>query len=126
MRPRSIGLVASEWSDASTDLNRRVSYPESREGNAGMARTTPQGRRKQLCSFCGKQQDQVQRLIAGPGVFICDECIQLFNEVLAQGEPAPAAPTPSGAIPWWRRVVERWWIHRAMGTVSPRHRSSLA
>jgi ATP-dependent protease Clp ATPase subunit len=29
------------------------------------------------CSFCGKSQDQVQRVIAGPGVFICDECIDL-------------------------------------------------
>ncbi len=39
---------------------------------------------KQLkCSFCGKPQDQVRRLIAGPGVFICDECVQLCNDILA-------------------------------------------
>lgn len=38
---------------------------------------------KQLkCSFCGKTQDQVRRLIAGPGVYICDECIELCSEII--------------------------------------------
>ena len=36
------------------------------------------------CSFCGKSQDQVKRLVAGPNVFICDECIQLCNEILEE------------------------------------------
>ncbi|WP_315078952.1 ATP-dependent Clp protease ATP-binding subunit ClpX [uncultured Clostridium sp.] len=40
--------------------------------------------KKQLkCSFCGKTQDQVKRLIAGPGVYICDECIDLCSEIIA-------------------------------------------
>ncbi len=34
------------------------------------------------CSFCGKNQDQVRKLIAGPGVYICDECIELCNEII--------------------------------------------
>ena len=34
------------------------------------------------CSFCGKFQDQVKRLIAGPGVYICDECIELCSEII--------------------------------------------
>jgi ATP-dependent Clp protease ATP-binding subunit ClpX len=34
------------------------------------------------CSFCGKTQDQVQKLIAGPGIYICDECVHLCNEIL--------------------------------------------
>lgn len=39
--------------------------------------------KKQLkCSFCGKNQDQVKRLIAGPGVYICDECINLCSEII--------------------------------------------
>jgi len=38
------------------------------------------------CSFCGKNQDEVTRLIAGPGVFICDECVQLCNTILADDE----------------------------------------
>ncbi len=38
---------------------------------------------KQLkCSFCGKSQDQVKRLVAGPGVYICDECIELCQEII--------------------------------------------
>ena len=34
------------------------------------------------CSFCGKGKDKVSRLVAGPGVFICDRCVHLCNEVL--------------------------------------------
>ena len=34
------------------------------------------------CSFCGKSQKQVKKLIAGPGVYICDECIELCNEII--------------------------------------------
>ena len=34
------------------------------------------------CSFCGKTQDQVKKLIAGPEVYICDECVELCNEIL--------------------------------------------
>lgn len=36
------------------------------------------------CSFCGKYQDQVKRLIAGPGVYICDECIELCSEIIGE------------------------------------------
>ncbi len=36
------------------------------------------------CSFCGKSQDQVRRLIAGPGVFICDECVSLCQEIVQE------------------------------------------
>ena len=40
---------------------------------------------KQLrCSFCGKTQDQVKRLIAGPNVYICDECIELCSEIIEE------------------------------------------
>ncbi|MGB4336981.1 MAG: ATP-dependent Clp protease ATP-binding subunit ClpX [Bacillota bacterium] len=45
------------------------------------------------CSFCGKAQDQVRRLIAGPGVYICDECIELCSEIIegeAVGSPRSA------------------------------------
>jgi hypothetical protein len=39
------------------------------------------------CSFCGKAQDVVRRLIAGPGgVYICNECVNLCNEIIAEGE----------------------------------------
>ncbi|HHY06676.1 MAG TPA: ATP-dependent Clp protease ATP-binding subunit ClpX [Clostridia bacterium] len=36
------------------------------------------------CSFCGKIQDQVRKLVAGPGVYICDECIELCNEIIEE------------------------------------------
>ena len=36
------------------------------------------------CSFCGKMQDQVRKLVAGPGVYICDECIELCNEIVEE------------------------------------------
>ena len=37
------------------------------------------------CSFCGKHQDQVRRLIAGPGAYICNECVQLCMSILEDG-----------------------------------------
>ncbi|KAB8330464.1 ATP-dependent protease ATP-binding subunit ClpX [Scytonema tolypothrichoides VB-61278] len=56
------------------------------------------------CSFCGKSQEQVRKLIAGPGVYICDECVDLCNEILdeelldtngaASSQPAPKSEPP--------------------------------
>ncbi len=42
-----------------------------------------------MCSFCGKSQRQVKKLIAGPGVYICDECIDLCNEIIDEELAAP-------------------------------------
>ena len=44
------------------------------------------------CSFCGKSQKQVRKLIAGPGVYICDECIDLCNEIIEEEIPADDNP----------------------------------
>ncbi len=41
-------------------------------------------KRQLQCSFCGKSQDQVKRLIAGPNVYICDECVALCNEIISE------------------------------------------
>lgn len=57
-----------------------------------MAKTTDN--RILRCSFCGKMQDQVGRMVAGPGVCICDECITLCQSVLMQEEPYPNRKTP--------------------------------
>lgn len=46
-----------------------------------------------LCSFCGKSCQEVTRIIAGPGVGICNECINLCNEIMAEELGRPAAPT---------------------------------
>jgi len=50
-----------------------------------------EGNEQLLCSFCGKSQRQVKKLIAGPGVYICDECIDLCNEII---DEELTAPTP--------------------------------
>ena len=55
-----------------------------------MARAS-EGNEQLLCSFCGKSQRQVKKLIAGPGVYICDECIDLCNEII--DEELTGAPT---------------------------------
>ena len=44
------------------------------------------------CSFCGKTQKQVKKLIAGPGVYICDECIDLCNEIIREELEPPEVP----------------------------------
>ncbi|MSO58243.1 MAG: ATP-dependent Clp protease ATP-binding subunit ClpX [Thermoleophilia bacterium] len=54
-----------------------------------MARASD-GNEQLLCSFCGKTQRQVKKLIAGPGVYICDECIDLCNEIIDEELTAPA------------------------------------
>ena len=50
------------------------------------------------CSFCGKEQDAVRRLVAGPGVYICDECIELCNEIIAE-EAAEINSPLAGSLP---------------------------
>lgn len=52
------------------------------------------------CSFCGKSQKQVERLISGPGVYICEECIELCNEIIAEEiQAAQPAETEQSALP---------------------------
>ena len=56
-----------------------------------------------VCSFCGKSQKEVKKLIAGPTVYICDECISLCNDIIreefdaeeAEARPATKIPRPS-------------------------------
>ncbi len=57
------------------------------------------------CSFCGKSQKQVKKLIAGPGVYICDECIDLCNEILEE-ELAEAAEVGMVALPKPKEIFE--------------------
>ncbi|MCX7901604.1 MAG: ATP-dependent Clp protease ATP-binding subunit ClpX, partial [Burkholderiaceae bacterium] len=61
------------------------------------------GEKLLYCSFCGKSQHEVKKLIAGPSVFICDECIELCNDIIRDETNAEAMagagrselPTPS-------------------------------
>ena len=52
-----------------------------------------------LCSFCGKSQDEVKKLIAGPSVYICDECIQLCNEIIAEDYGQEVDSSGAGRLP---------------------------
>jgi ATP-dependent protease Clp ATPase subunit len=47
------------------------------------------------CSFCGKAQTEVQTLVAGPGVFICDECVQLCRQIIKQKRKPTTQAMPS-------------------------------
>jgi ATP-dependent Clp protease ATP-binding subunit ClpX len=49
------------------------------------------GEKVLYCSFCGKSQHEVKKLIAGPSVFICDECIELCNDIISDESPSDAA-----------------------------------
>jgi ClpX C4-type zinc finger protein len=53
------------------------------------------------CSFCAKREDEVQRLVAGPGVYICDGCVGLCTEILADLPPGPV-----GRISPWEGMTD--------------------
>jgi len=60
------------------------------------------------CSFCGKSQHEVRKLIAGPSVFICDECVELCNDIIredvseaAQSGESAKLPVPTRSKPFW-------------------------
>jgi ATP-dependent Clp protease ATP-binding subunit ClpX len=72
------------------DPRRRHRSDSSRQEGIQLARPTDSNEQL-LCSFCGKSQRQVKKLIAGPGVYICDECIDLCNEIIDEELTAPPA-----------------------------------
>mgnify|MGYP000086931917 CR=1 FL=1 len=55
------------------------------------------------CSFCGKPQEEVRKLIAGPSVFICDECVELCKEIISE-EVYEAIPSPGMKVPAPREI----------------------
>jgi ATP-dependent Clp protease ATP-binding subunit ClpX len=52
-----------------------------------------------FCSFCGKNQDEVRKLIAGPSVYICDECIELCNDIITEENEREAISRRKSTIP---------------------------
>jgi ATP-dependent Clp protease ATP-binding subunit ClpX len=52
-----------------------------------------------FCSFCGKNQNEVRRLIAGPSVYICDECVDLCNDIISEETQAPDDQESTGSLP---------------------------
>jgi ATP-dependent Clp protease ATP-binding subunit ClpX len=57
------------------------------------------GEKTLYCSFCGKSQHEVKKLIAGPSVFVCDECIELCNEIIRDELPATTEASSKGELP---------------------------
>jgi len=55
------------------------------------------------CSFCAKPSSEVAKVIAGPGVYICDECIQLCNAILEQEQQKPSQPDRQ--LPAWEEAM---------------------
>jgi ATP-dependent Clp protease ATP-binding subunit ClpX len=79
------------------------------------------GNRLLCCSFCGKSQEQVRKLIAGPRVYICDECIELCNEIIAEEfEKGPLIKSPVPKPMEIKRVLDEYVIdqERAKRTLS--------
>ncbi len=59
------------------------------------------------CSFCGKSQDEVRKLIAGPTVYICDECIELCNEIIAEESEEERLVKGKLTVPKPREIKDR-------------------
>jgi len=58
------------------------------------------------CSFCGKSQREVKKLIAGPTVYICDECIELCNDIIAEEYGQEEAAAPTSRVPKPQEIKE--------------------
>ena len=80
---REYGIVDQIFSKENRSSTRRSRAVAATEKDGCMFRFGDEkGQLK--CSFCGKSQEQVRKLIAGPGVYICDECIELCNEIIEE------------------------------------------
>ena len=68
------------------------------------------------CSFCGKSQHEVRKLIAGPSVFICDECVELCNDIIREEVQETSAQSKGSALPSPReinRILDEYVIGQA-------------
>ena len=64
-----------------------------------MARNFSRSTPKLECSFCGKTQDEVRKLVAGPSVYICDECVNLCNDILSEEMRGPGLDAQGLKVP---------------------------
>lgn len=60
---------------------------------------SPTPKREYRCSFCGKAQTEVKTLVAGPGVFICDECVDLCREIIERERQPVKQEIPNSLLP---------------------------
>ena len=66
---------------------------DDKQGKSG------EGDRLLYCSFCGKSQHEVRKLIAGPSVFICDECVELCNDIIREEIQEKSSSGQSSSLP---------------------------
>jgi ATP-dependent Clp protease ATP-binding subunit ClpX len=64
-----------------------------------MSKSNDKNRHTLVCSFCNRSQEEVRKLIAGPAVYICDECIELCNDIIAEEVDSEAVPATSSKLP---------------------------
>src|SRR5271163_3124254 len=85
----------------------------------GPNRRGNEGRTKMYhCSFCGKSQHEVRKLIAGPSVYVCDECVALCNEIISEqahdgknpGDVLPKLPVPTEI----RRTLDEYVVGQSL------------
>jgi len=70
------------------------------------------------CSFCGKSKDSVRKFISGPSVYICNECIALCNEILAEDEEREVADAIAGILELGDAAGKIWLLVDEAGAVS--------
>jgi ATP-dependent Clp protease ATP-binding subunit ClpX len=59
------------------------------------------------CSFCAKPEQEVSKVIAGPGIYICDECVQLCNEILSSASDSAGDDDPPAELPYWQAMTDQ-------------------
>lgn len=69
-----------------------------------MSKSNDKNRNTLVCSFCNRSQEEVRKLIAGPSVYICDECIELCNDIIAEEVDSEAAAPTTSRVPKPREI----------------------
>src|SRR6516225_5125094 len=82
---RTVVGIAAALADGTCDLCAINAPRHIRRRKVGMSKVTGNDSKGTLyCSFCGKSQHEVRKLIAGPTVFICDECVELCKDIIQE------------------------------------------
>jgi ATP-dependent Clp protease ATP-binding subunit ClpX len=120
LRARMNEILANHTGKATEEIARdteRDYHMSGEEAQAERRRRRVIGRRKRSmkkreddanlsCSFCGKSQREVKKLIAGPTVYICDECIELCNDIIAEEYGQEESSTPTSRVPKPHEIKE--------------------
>ena len=65
------------------------------------------------CSFCGKSQENLRKLIAGPGVYICNECVDLCNEILLDEDSTVESTAESTSSSQYKRIYSKRYSEKS-------------